>query len=138
MKSRTLIIIIDILSCIPILAYPIMLSAGVMMFDSPGSGKSLSSWAIVSLSLLYPVFILGCIAYSWYSRSVLFPLLGLLPLLVMLYVLFVSGGTQYKSEFNTLPRDYVCDKNNFLSIKSVGGTEVSIHLLRRENPLSYQ
>lgn len=138
MGSKIVIVIIDVISAIPILAYPVALAAGVMMFDAPGSGKSLTAWAVCLLSLGYPLYIIACIALSWSQKSAYWALAGLLPLLVLIYVLFISGGTQYKNDFTVLPKDFICDKNNFLNIEEVGRKGNSIYLLRKESPFSYR
>ncbi len=91
-----------------------------MSFDSPGSTKSLTAWLFFLLSIGYPLIIFLFAFLSIRHKSLVFALLALLPLVIILYFLFLSGGTAQKDNFNTLKKDFVCDSNSFLSL---GGNE---------------
>ncbi len=114
------IIIINIVSLVPVLFYPMFFISGVMMFDFPSSSKSITAWSVFLLSVGYPLIIILLVFLSIRYKSFLFALLGLLPLIIILYFLFLSGSTAQKGNFNTLKKDFVCDSNSFLSL---GGNE---------------
>ena len=61
---KTIITIVNIVSAIPILAYPVILISGVMSFDAPGSGKSVLAWVIFLASVGYPLIIIALIFLS--------------------------------------------------------------------------
>jgi hypothetical protein len=136
---RLVLTVINILSAVPVLAYPALFVAGIMSFDAPGSDKSLSTWVIFIACVGYPLFIVLFIVISQIYLSTTFALVGLVPMLVFGYIFFVSGGTAQKENFNTLHKDFVCDSNSFLSL---GGNETnpirSLVLLERRNFFTYK
>lgn len=136
---RILLTIINILSLVPLLAYPALFVAGIMSFDAPNSDKSLMTWVIFAACVGYPLFIVLFIILSQIRFSATLALIGLVPLFVLSYVFFISGGTAQKENFNTLHKDFVCDFSSFLSL---GGTETdpirSLSFLERKNFFKYQ
>lgn len=131
--------IINIISLIPLLFYPMLFVSGVMIFDSPGSTKSLTAWLVFLASVGYP-FIIGLFVFlSIRYKSFLFALLGILPLIIIVYFLFVSGGSSQKDNFNKLNREYVCDKNSFLFIDGKPEDKIrSVRLLEKKNFFTYK
>jgi hypothetical protein len=136
---KIMITIINIISAIPILIYPFILIAGVMSFDAPESGKSLVAWFVFVASIGYPLLIIAFIFLSQRYNSTSLALIALIPLLVLVYALSISGGTTQKNNFSTLNKDFVCDSNSFLSI---GGNETDpirgLRFLEKRNFFTYK
>ncbi len=131
--------IINVISALPILLYPALLITGIMSFDAPSSGRAISAWVLFIFSIAYPLVILALIFLSRRYDSLSLALIALIPLIVLVYVFFVSGGTAQKNSFNTLKKDYVCDSSSFLSL---GGNETDpirkLQLLEKWNFLTYK
>ncbi len=134
---KIILTIINSISAIPILVYPFLLIAGVMSFDAPSSGKSLLAWTMFIVSVGYPLVIIALIFLSRRYDSVSLALLALIPLLSLLYIFFISGGTAQKDNYNNLTKDFVCDSNSFLSITGKGNPIGGIDLLEKKNFFTY-
>lgn len=113
---KIIITVINILSVIPILLYPFLSILGVMSFDTPGSEKNILAWIIFIIVLGYPVLIIAFIILSRMYNSTSFALVALVPLFFLGYLLFFSGNTAQKNNYENLHRDFVCNKDSFLSI----------------------
>ncbi len=93
--------IINIISLIPILAFPIYLVVGIMAFSSPNVEKSQQIWFYILAA--YPLFILSMFFLSRKLNSLILAILGLIPLLVFaLVIIFLILGQIIM--FNTLKR----------------------------------
>ena len=132
------ITVLNVISALAILPYPGIVIAGVMAGDSPSSGNILP-WIILLLSLGYPFIIGGIIFLSQRHDSLSLALIALVPLIVLVYVFIISGGTVQKNNFNTLQKDCVCDPGSFLSL---GGKETDpirgLMLLEKRNFFTYR
>lgn len=134
---KILLTVINIVSAIPLLLYPYAFLAGVMSFDAPGSGQSPQTWITFTVLVSYPLLIAVLIFLSRKYASSVIASIALVPLLALIYVLFVSGGTDQKLNYNTLSRDFSCDSNSFLHIDGVDHPISDISLLEKKNFLTY-
>ncbi len=134
MMKKTIITIINIISVIPILIYPLAFIAGIMSFDA---GPSMVAWLIFLISTTYPIFIIACIIFSRKINSLSLSFIALLPLLALLYIFFIAGGTAQKDNYNTLSKDFICNSNSFLSVEK-NGNFGSINILEKKNFLNYE
>ena len=132
--KKNIITIINIVSAIPILAYPLIFIAGAMFFDAPGSNYSISAWIGFLLSISYPAFIIGFIVFSRKKNSTSLALVGLIPLLFLLYIFLIAGGTDQKNNYETLNKDFICNSNSFISIDDSDGMD----LLEKKNFFTYK
>lgn len=135
--KKAIITIINIISAIPILIYPLVLAFSGMIFDPPGSLQSVLHWIELFVSVAYPIFIIACIILSRKKKSLLLALIALLPLLFLLYVFLFSAGLAQKDNYNTLNRDFICDSNSFLSVEK-NGNFGGISLLEKKNFYTYE
>lgn len=135
--KKKIITTINIISTIPILIYPGILAAGIMVFDAPGSGESILNWGAFFVSVLYPIFIIVFIILSRKNNSLPLSLVALLPLLFLLFVLFIPIETAQKDNYNTMSRDFICNSNSFLSVEK-NGNFGGINLLEKKNFFTYK
>jgi len=121
MNKSMLLKIINVLSVIPILIYPIILFVSIAAFDSPSS-LSVLSFSVVSIILSYPVFIILLIYFSRKHNSLILASIALIPLLISSYVFFYFeiAGLDHKKDFDTRKKDFICDANSFLSFHEIG------------------
>ena len=91
MNTKTILIILNVVSLLPILAYPFILLAGVMSFDAPGSTKSILPWLVLTLSVLYPVIIIALIYFSHRYQSMWLAAIGAIPGVLILCALLFLG-----------------------------------------------
>jgi len=110
--------IINVLSAIPILIYPIVFFMSIMAFDSPSS-LSVLSFFVACVILSYPAFIILLIYFSRKHNSLILASIALIPLLISSYVFFYFeiADLDHKKDFDTRKRDFVCDANSFLSFE---------------------
>lgn len=136
--KKNVITIINIISAIPILIYPLFFAFSVMIFDPPGSFQSVSHWVEFFVSVTYPIFIIVLIIFSRKKNSLSLALIALIPLLFLFFIFFFSSGLAQKDNYNTLSKDFICDSNSFISISGKGNQISSINLLEKKNFLNYR
>ena len=95
MNKKTIITIVNIVSALPILLYPLIIAVGSMAFDAPGSGYYIGTWVIFLCSLFYPIFIIALIIISRKKQSFLLAFLALIPLLFLLCILIFDAYIFY-------------------------------------------
>ncbi len=129
---KTMLTLINIVSLIPILLYPIIFIAGAMSFDAPGSGKSVLAWTIFIVSVGYPIYIISLIILSRIQNSILLSLLALLPLVFLVYNFFFLGNNAQKENYETLHKDFVCNENSFINIFTPENPISSVYLYEKK------
>ncbi len=112
---KTAIIIISAISCLPLFIYPVILGISVMVFDSPGSEKLLWTNLLFYFMLGYPLLIALGIFLAYKLNSVWFALMAAIPLVLFVFVV-VKPDPGTKANFDNSSRDFVCDKNKFISV----------------------
>jgi hypothetical protein len=140
---KTILTIINIISALPILFYPAILIAGLGSFAGYRYANAslfdlAKGLALPIFSIGYPLFIIILIFVSRKYDSPLLATIALVPLLALLYVFTLSGGTDEKNNYNTLNKDFICNANSFLNISGKGNPIGHIELLEKKNFFSYE
>jgi hypothetical protein len=136
--TLTVITILNIIAAIPVIAYPAALPAGIMMFDAPGSTKSITAWAFFLFSVGYPLFIALLIVFSRKYESVLLAGLALIPLCVFVYFFVLEDSLRIRKEFETVSRDFICNETTFLHVEPAGDGSAELQALHKHGLLSYE
>lgn len=112
---RVLIIVLNCIAGLSLLMYPLILMAGIMGFDAPGSERSGVMQLIFLVILLSPIIIVASIVLSWTRQSMMWAVVGCIPVVIFLVFLgseFLRSSRFYKHEFDTVRRDFLkrfCD-----------------------------
>lgn len=101
------ILVLNIISGVPILVYPFTIAPTVMMFDSPESLRSPYVWLMFVVALGYPIFIVLCIYFSRTYHSLVLAIIGLLPLLLLVYIFTRDSHAEYV--FTQETPQFVCN-----------------------------
>jgi hypothetical protein len=87
MTKKTIITIVNVVSALAILVYPLFLINAFMAFDAPGSGYDIGTWVIFLCLIFYPAFIIALIIASRKKQSLVLALLAIIPLLLLLFII---------------------------------------------------
>lgn len=115
---KTSITILNIIAALPLVAYPLMLFGTIFLFDNP----NFKPWILIACFTGYPIIIIALIYFSRRYDSILLAILALIPLLMMIYFFkdsFGNNNNGAKEGFNSAQKDFVCDKNSFISLKKL-------------------
>lgn len=112
--QKRLLTIINIISVIPLLIYPVLFLSSLMVFEVPGSGKVTSAMVMAWLWLTYPLFIALFIFLSRKFKSISLALVASIPFLFMVAFSVKALMDEMKrkrvvEEFlTTISKDFVC------------------------------
>lgn len=110
---KIIITIINGLSTLPILFFPVAFISSFMLIAVPSAGKSFISWVIFILTIVYPAIIIYLIVLSRKQWSLAIALIGLIPLLIFLF-LFFSDSIKGNKKIAKSEKEFICDNGEFL------------------------
>lgn len=66
--------------------------------------------------LSYPLFIIGCLIAAWYFKSLIPAVVSLIPVLFILYSLFITTAINNTKRFKTTSHDFACNDSTYLNL----------------------
>jgi hypothetical protein len=140
MNVKVLIIILNCIAGLSLLMYPLILMAGIMGFDAPGSERSGVMQLIFLAILVSPILIVVSIVLSWMRQSMVWAIIGCIPVAICLVFLgseLLRSSKFYKHEFDTVRRDFVCSNNAFIHIDDPSEKSVTTAYLYSKKGYKY-
>lgn len=115
---KSLLILFSILAAIPIILYPLAWALSITIFDAPNSTQVPWKHLLYYAVLGYPIFIIICIIFAWKFDSIIWAIIGMIPLFCFIPILLPDSA--FKERFNNTQKDYICNQETYLNVHVPG------------------
>ena len=109
------------IALLPILFYPMVWAMSTMVFSNPAVERKLFAHLIYWCLVGYPIPIIAAVFFSFRHNSFWLSLVALIPALAICFALLLAQPNKGKKEdFETKPRDFVCNSRKFIYLEEFG------------------